>query len=54
MAIVGCALMFTGGIVGILSGQSPAPRALRQLAIGYGAATVTYLLGALFGTGIQG
>lgn len=54
VAIVGCALMFTGGIVGILSGQSPAPRALRQLAIGYGAATVTYLLGALFGTGIQG
>jgi VIT1/CCC1 family predicted Fe2+/Mn2+ transporter len=27
-------------------------RALRQLMIGYGAATVTYLLGLLFGTGV--
>lgn len=48
-ALVGCALLFTGGIVGILAGQSPAPRALRQLAIGYGAAAVTYLLGLAFG-----
>ena len=51
-AIVGVALLFTGGVVGILSGQSPAPRALRQLVVGYGAAGVTYLLGWLFGTSI--
>ena len=44
------ALLFTGGVVGVLSGQSPAPRALRQLLVGYGAAGVTYLLGFLFGT----
>ena len=50
--IVGVALLFTGGVVGILSGQSPAPRALRQLIVGYGAAGVTYLLGSLFGTSI--
>ena len=50
--IVGVALLFTGGVVGILSGQSPTPRALRQLLVGYGAAGVTYLLGLLFGTSI--
>lgn len=49
-AVVGCALLGTGGVVGVLSGQAPAPRALRQLAIGYGAAAVTYLLGLAFGT----
>lgn len=48
--IVGCALLGTGGVVGILSGQAPMPRAFRQLAIGYGAAAITYLLGLLFGT----
>ena len=51
--IVGVALLFTGGVVGILSGQPPMPRALRQLLVGYGAAGVTYLLGALFGTSIS-
>ena len=50
--IVGVALLFTGGVVGILSGQSPMPRALRQLLVGYGAAGVTYLLGSVFGTSI--
>ncbi len=49
-AVVGCALLGTGGVVGVLSGQAPAPRALRQLAIGYGAAAVTYLLGLALGT----
>ena len=49
-AIVGIALLFTGGVVGILSGQPPMPRALRQLLVGFGAAGVTYLLGLLFGT----
>ncbi len=47
--IVGVALLFTGGTVGILSGQSPVPRGLRQLAIGYGAAAITYVLGLAFG-----
>jgi len=46
--LVGIALLLTGGIVGLLSGASPAKRALRQLAIGAGAAAVTYGLGSLF------
>lgn len=49
-ALVGIALLFTGGVVGVLSGSSPMRRGLRQLAIGYGAAAVTYLLGLAFGT----
>ncbi|MCI1747605.1 MAG: VIT1/CCC1 transporter family protein [Acidipropionibacterium sp.] len=48
--LVGVSLLGTGAIVGLLSGASPAKRALRQLAIGYGAAAATYLLGMLFGT----
>jgi VIT1/CCC1 family predicted Fe2+/Mn2+ transporter len=48
--LVGIALLATGIIVGLLSGGPPLRRALRQLLIGYGAATVTYLLGMLFGT----
>ena len=48
-ALVGVALLITGTIVGLLSGTSPLGRALRQLAIGYGAAAATYLLGLLFG-----
>jgi VIT1/CCC1 family predicted Fe2+/Mn2+ transporter len=48
--LVGIALLGTGAVVGILSGGPPLKRALRQLAIGYGAAAVTYLLGLLFGT----
>lgn len=47
--LVGLALLLTGGIVGILSGRSPLPRALRQVGIGLGAAAVTYALGLLFG-----
>lgn len=50
--LVGVALLITGGIVGVLVGQSPLPRALRQLAIGYTAALVTYLLGTLFGVAL--
>ena len=50
--LVGLALLFTGGVVGVLSGRAPLPRALRQLAIGYGAAGVTFLLGLLFGTAV--
>ena len=49
---VGLALLATGAIVGVLSGASPLKRALRQLAIGYGAAAVTYALGWVFGATI--
>ncbi len=47
--LVGVALMATGATVGVLSGGPPLRRALRQLAIGAGAAAVTYLLGSVFG-----
>lgn len=47
--LVGVALLVTGAIVGLLAGASPLRRALRQLAIGFGAAAVTYLLGLLIG-----
>ncbi|MFC9351392.1 VIT1/CCC1 transporter family protein [Arthrobacter sp. NPDC057013] len=47
--LVGMALLATGGTVGLLSGTSPLTRGLRQLAIGLGAAGVTYLLGMAFG-----
>lgn len=39
----------TGAVVGLLSGAPVVKRALRQLAIGFGAAAVTFLLGPLFG-----
>lgn len=48
--IVGFALLATGAIVGLLTGGSPFVCAMRQLAIGFGAAAVTYLLGLAFGT----
>ena len=48
--LVGLALLCTGAVVGLLSGASPLKRALRQLAIGFGAAAVTYLLGLTFET----
>lgn len=51
-ALVGAALLVTGGIVGVLSGAPPLRRGLRQLAIGWGAAAATYLLGLLFGTSL--
>jgi VIT1/CCC1 family predicted Fe2+/Mn2+ transporter len=47
--LVGLALLVTGAVVGLLSGASPLKRALRQLAIGFGAAAATYVLGLLFG-----
>lgn len=47
--VVGLVLLVTGGVVGVLSGTSPGRRALRQLAIGFGAAGMTYLLGLAFG-----
>jgi vacuolar iron transporter family protein len=51
--LVGVALISTGVIVGLLSGGPPLRRAGRQLLIGYGAATVTYLLGLMLGTGVS-
>ncbi|HEU0256881.1 MAG TPA: VIT1/CCC1 family protein [Microbacteriaceae bacterium] len=47
--MVGVTLLGTGAAVGLLSGAPPLRRALRQLAIGYGAAAVTYLLGLALG-----
>lgn len=47
--LVGAILLMTGAIVGLVSGASPTKRALRQLAIGYGAAAVTYALGSAVG-----
>ncbi|MBA2550650.1 MAG: VIT1/CCC1 transporter family protein [Nocardioidaceae bacterium] len=47
--LVSLALMFTGAVVGLMSGGPPLVRAARQLAIGLGAAGITYLLGLLFG-----
>ncbi|MCO1339259.1 rubrerythrin family protein [Kocuria polaris] len=52
VALVGVALLCTGAVVGLLSGASPGKRALRQLAIGWGAAAVTYVLGLAFGTSV--
>ncbi|MFS0852146.1 VIT1/CCC1 transporter family protein [Microbacterium sp. 179-I 3D4 NHS] len=52
LVLVGIALLTTGAMVGILSGGPPLRRALRQLAIGFGAAAITYLLGLLFGVGV--
>jgi VIT1/CCC1 family predicted Fe2+/Mn2+ transporter len=52
LVLVGIALLSTGGMVGILSGGPPLKRALRQLAIGFGAAAVTYALGLLFGVSL--
>lgn len=49
--LVGLTLVATGATVGLLSGASPVRRGIRQLAIGYGAAAVTYLVGLLLGTG---
>ncbi|MGV2983616.1 VIT1/CCC1 transporter family protein [Microbacterium sp. AGC85] len=51
LILVGIALLTTGAMVGILSGGPPLRRALRQLAIGFGAAAITYLLGLVFGVG---
>ncbi|BDZ38342.1 hypothetical protein GCM10025863_09560 [Microbacterium suwonense] len=52
LILVGVALLCTGAMVGILSGGPPLKRALRQLAIGFSAAAITYGLGLLFGVGV--
>ncbi|GAB4100696.1 VIT1/CCC1 transporter family protein [Sinomonas halotolerans] len=50
--LVGLALLATGAVVGLLAGASPLSRAVRQLAIGFGAAAVTYGLGWVFGVSV--
>lgn len=50
--LVGLALLLTGAVVGMLSGGPPLARGLRQLAVGAGAATVTYGLGSVFGAAL--
>ncbi|AZA11879.1 VIT1/CCC1 transporter family protein [Corynebacterium gerontici] len=52
LVAVGITLMMTGAITGVLSGKPPLKRALRQLAIGLGAAGVTFGLGHLFGVAV--
>lgn len=47
--LVGLALIVTGAIVGLLSGGPILMRSVRQVAIGYGAAAATYVLGLAFG-----
>lgn len=49
LVLVGIALLCTGAMVGLLSGGPPLRRAFRQLAIGFGAAAITYVLGLVFG-----
>ena len=53
IVLVGLALMLTGATVGVLSGGPPLRRAVRQLAIGAGAAATTYGLGLLFGATVS-
>ena len=48
VVLVSIVLLITGGLVGMLSGVAPWSRALRQLAIGLGAAAATFALGTLF------
>lgn len=50
--IVGISLFLTGSLVSVLSGRSAWRGALRQVAIGYGAAAVTFVLGLIFGTSV--
>ena len=50
--MVGLALFATGATVGVLTGGPLVRRGLRQLAIGAGAAVVTYALGRVFGAAI--
>lgn len=52
LVLVGIALLATGAMVGLLSGAPPLARGLRQLAIGFGAAAVTYALGLIFGVSL--
>jgi VIT1/CCC1 family predicted Fe2+/Mn2+ transporter len=48
------ALFTVGAAVSLLTGRSLVFSGLRQLAIGLGAATVTYLIGSIIGVGVAG
>lgn len=52
LGLSGVMLVMTGSVAGILSGTSPIFPAIRQLFIGYFAATVTFALGTLFQVGV--
>lgn len=52
LAVVGVALLITGGLVGVMGGRAPWLGALRQVGIGFAAAGATFLLGRLFGTSV--
>ena len=51
-ALTDIALLLVGGTVGRLSGLGVVRSALRQLAVGGGAAAVTYVVGSLVGVGL--
>ncbi len=52
VAMAALAMILVGGTVGRLSGLGVARSAARQLLVGGGAATVTYVLGSLVGAGL--
>ncbi len=52
VVLASLALLVVGGTVGRLSGLGVTRSALRQFAVGAGAAAVTYILGSLVGTGL--
>lgn len=52
--LTGLALLIVGGLTSRLTGRSPLLSALRMFAIGMGAASVTYVVGALLGVSVAG
>ncbi len=52
IVLASVALLAVGGVVGRLSGLGIVKSALRQFAVGAGAAAVTFVLGTLVGTGL--
>lgn len=52
IVLASLALLLVGGTVGKLSGLGITRSAVRQFAVGAGAAAVTYILGSLVGTGL--
>jgi VIT1/CCC1 family predicted Fe2+/Mn2+ transporter len=51
--LVAISLLLTGGIGGVLSGQAPLKPGLRQMLIGLGAASVTFIIGLIFGANVH-
>lgn len=54
LGLTGASLLAVGGATSFLTGRPPARSALRMLAIGIGAAAVTYLIGTLLGVSVVG